>query len=53
MLGGLNPAAALEEAGLANETRPLTSLLEYRQFPEFRHLNMWARRSAWARVQSL
>jgi HTH-type transcriptional regulator, global nitrogen regulator NrpRI len=44
VLGGLNPAAALEEAGLAVENRSLAGLLEYRQFPEFRHLNMWARR---------
>lgn len=44
VLGGLNPAAALEEAGLASENRSLAGLLEYRQFPEFRHLNMWTRR---------
>lgn len=44
VLGGLNPAAALEEAGLASENRSLAGLLEYRQFPEFRHLNMCARR---------
>ena len=45
VMGGLNPAAALEEAGLASENRSLAGLLEYRQFPEFRHLNMWTRRS--------
>ncbi len=45
VLGGLNPAAALEEAGVAGESRSLAGLLEYRQFPEFRHLNMWARRA--------
>ncbi len=44
VLGGLNPAAALEEAGVASENRSLAGLLEYRQFPEFRHLNMWTRR---------
>jgi HTH-type transcriptional regulator, global nitrogen regulator NrpRI len=44
VLGGLNPAAALEEAGLASENRSLAGMLEYRQFPEFRHLNMCARR---------
>ncbi|HAL92155.1 MAG TPA: hypothetical protein DCM68_03925 [Verrucomicrobia bacterium] len=44
VLGGLNPAAALEEAGLASENRSLAGLLEYTKFPEFRHLNMWTRR---------
>ena len=44
VLGGLNPAAALEEAGLATDNRSMAGLLEYRLFPEFRHLNMWARR---------
>ncbi len=44
VLGGLNPAAALDEAGLAGVHRSLAGLLEYRQFPEFRHLNMWTRR---------
>jgi HTH-type transcriptional regulator, global nitrogen regulator NrpRI len=44
VLGGLNPAAALEEAGIPSESRSLAGLLEYRQFPEFRHLNMCARR---------
>jgi repressor of nif and glnA expression len=44
VMGGLNPAAALEEAGLNSENRSLAGLLEYRQFPEFRHLNMWTRR---------
>ena len=44
VLGGLNPAAALEESGLGGENRSLAGLLEYRQFPEFRHLNMWTRR---------
>ncbi len=44
VLGGLNPAAALEEAGLPGQNRSLAGLLEYRQFPEFRHLNMWTRR---------
>ncbi|NCA83160.1 MAG: DUF128 domain-containing protein [Opitutae bacterium] len=44
VLGGLNPAAALEEAGLNSENRSLAGLLEYRQFPEFRHLNMCVRR---------
>lgn len=44
VLGGLNPGAALEEAGLAGETRSLAGLLEYRRFPEFRHLNMWTSR---------
>ena len=44
VLAGLNPAAALEEAGIAVENRSLAGLLEYRQFPEFRHLNMLTRR---------
>ena len=44
VLGGLNPAAALEEAGVKSENRSLAGLLEYRQFPEFRHLNMCVRR---------
>ena len=44
VLGGLNPAAALEEAGLAGENRSLAGLLEYQQFPEYRHLNMCVRR---------
>lgn len=44
VLGGLNPAAALAEAGLAHEDRSLAGLWEYRQFPEFRHLNMCVRR---------
>ena len=44
VLGGLNPAAALEEAGIASENRSLAGLLEYVKFPEFRHLNMWTRR---------
>ena len=44
VLGGLNPAAALVESGLDGENRSLAGLLEYRQFPEFRHLNMWTRR---------
>ena len=44
VLGGLNPAAALEEAGIASENRSLAGLLEYTKFPEFRHLNMWTRR---------
>ena len=43
-LAGLNPAAALEEAGLAVENRSLAGLLDYTKFPEFRHLNMWTRR---------
>ena len=44
VLAGLNPAAALEEAGIASENRSLAGLLEYTKFPEFRHLNMWTRR---------
>jgi HTH-type transcriptional regulator, global nitrogen regulator NrpRI len=44
VLGGLNPAAALAEAGLSCESRALAGLMEYRQFPEFRHLNMLTRR---------
>ena len=44
VLGGLNPAAALEEAGLAGENRSLAGLLEYQKFPEYRHLNMCVRR---------
>lgn len=44
VLAGLNPAAALTEAGLVSENRSLAGLLEYREFPEFRHLNMWSRR---------
>lgn len=44
VLGGLNPAAALEEAGIASENRSLAGLLEYTTFPEFRHLNMWTQR---------
>lgn len=44
VLGGLNPAAALEEAGIASENRSLAGLLEYVKFPEFRHLNMWTKR---------
>ena len=44
VLGGLNPAAALEEAGLAGENRSLAGLLEYQNFPEYRHLNMCVRR---------
>ena len=43
-LAGLNPAAALEEAGIAVENRSLAGLFEYTKFPEFRHLNMWTRR---------
>ena len=41
--GGLNPAAALAEAGLLLECRCLAGLIEYRKFPEYRHLNMCAR----------
>ena len=44
VLGGLNPAAALEEAGIRCENRSLSGLLEYQKFPEFRHLNMCVRR---------
>jgi repressor of nif and glnA expression len=44
VLGGLNPAAALEEAGLRSENRSLAGLLDYQKFPEFRHLNMCVRR---------
>ena len=44
VLGGLNPAAALEEAGLAGENRSLAGLLEYQKFPEYRYLNMCVRR---------
>lgn len=44
VLGGLNPAAAMVEAGGASESRSLAGLLEYRQFPEFRNLNMLTRR---------
>ena len=44
VLGGLNPAAALEEAGVGNENRSLAGLLEYQKFPEYRHLNMCVRR---------
>ena len=44
VLAGLNPAAALEEAAVACQNRSLAGLLDYRQFPEFRHLNMWTRR---------
>ncbi|MDD2240053.1 MAG: NrpR regulatory domain-containing protein [Kiritimatiellae bacterium] len=44
VLGGLNPAAALTEAGLVSENRSLAGLLDYREFPEFRHLNMWTQR---------
>lgn len=44
VLGGLNPAAALEEAGLKSENRSLAGLLDYQKFPEFRHLNMCVRR---------
>jgi HTH-type transcriptional regulator, global nitrogen regulator NrpRI len=44
VLGGLNPAAALEEAGVACENRSLSGLLEYRYLPEYRHLNMCVRR---------
>ena len=44
VLAGLNPAAALEEAGIAVENRSLAGLLDYVKFPEFRHLNMWTRR---------
>ena len=43
-LAGLNPAAALVEAGIAVENRALAGLLEYTKFPEFRHLNMLTRR---------
>jgi len=45
VLSGLNPSAALGEAGLISENRSLAGLLEYRKLPEYRHLNMWARRS--------
>ncbi len=44
VLAGLNPAAALEEAGIVCENRSLAGLMEYTQFPEFRHLNMTVRR---------
>lgn len=44
VLGGLNPAAALEEAGVSSENRSLSGLLEYRHLPEYRHLNMCVRR---------
>jgi HTH-type transcriptional regulator, global nitrogen regulator NrpRI len=44
VLGGLNPAAALEEAGLKSDNRSLAGLLEYQKFPEFRYLNMCVRR---------
>ena len=43
-LGGLNPAAALEEAGVRSENRSLAGLLDYQKFPEYRHLNMCVRR---------
>lgn len=43
MRAALTNTAALEETGLAGENRSLAGLLEYRQFPEFRHLNMWTR----------
>ncbi len=46
VLGGLNPSAALEEAGFHSKNRSLAGLLEYRKLPEYRHLNMWARRSS-------
>jgi HTH-type transcriptional regulator, global nitrogen regulator NrpRI len=44
VLGGLNPAAALEEGGVASENRSLAGLLEYQKFPEFRYLNMCVKR---------
>ena len=44
VLGGLNPAAALEESGVRSENRSLAGLLEYEKFPEYRHLNMCVRR---------
>ena len=44
VLGGLNPAAALEEAGIASENRSLAGLLEYQKLPEYRYLNMCVRR---------
>ena len=44
VLGGLNPAAALEEAGMASENRSLAGLLDYMRIPEYRHLNMCVRR---------
>lgn len=44
VLGGLNPAAALEEAGLKSDNRSLAGLLEYQKFPEYRHMNMCVRR---------
>ena len=44
VLGGLNPAAALEEAGVRSENRSLAGLLDYQKFPEYRHLNMCVRR---------
>lgn len=44
VLGGLNPAAAIEEAGLPSENRSLAGLMDYKQLPEYRHLNMWTRR---------
>ncbi len=44
VLGGLNPAAAMEEAGVASENRSLAGLMEYKQIPEYRHLNMCVRR---------
>ena len=44
VLGGLNPAAALVEAGVRSENRSLAGLLDYQKFPEYRHLNMCVRR---------
>lgn len=44
VLGGLNPAAALEEAGVRSEIFPLAGLLEYEKLPEYRHMNMCVRR---------
>lgn len=40
LLGGLNPFAALQEAGMDVELCSMAGLLEYRKFPEYRFLNM-------------
>ena len=44
VFGGLNPAAALAEAGMLDGCRCIAGLIEYRRFPEYRHLNMCVRR---------
>ncbi|MBM2832097.1 MAG: hypothetical protein HW414_1149 [Dehalococcoidia bacterium] len=39
LLGGLNPIAAAEEAGIESENRPMSTVMEYQQMVHFRELS--------------